>query len=119
MKLLKEDYGESNELDDFVYLGEKRFRTFYKVTLGRSDKLDEPKRYSNRYFFSEDAARDYYNKIKEDMESDRLYYEFADLTLSEVSVRFEEDELEDFSSAELDDEEDEEEIIVDDTIEEE
>lgn len=105
MKLLKEDYGESNELDDFVYLGQRRFSTFYKVTLGRAESDSQSKRYSNRYFFSKDAARDYYDKIREDMESDRDYYEFADLTLSEVKVNFDEDTLEDFSSYELDDEE--------------
>ena len=97
MKLLKEAYGESNELDDFVYLSENRFSSYFKVTLDMR-KGDErtADRYSNRYFYSEDAARDYYDKIVKDMKSDKSYYEHAVITLSKVRLNPEEEELEEF-----------------------
>lgn len=105
---LLEDYGESNQLDDFVYLSNGRFKTYYRVTLARKDNYDDDYKYSNRYFAYEDAAKDYYNGLIEDIKNDRVYYEFSNATLTKVTLEPDEDELEEFDSIiEFDDEEEE------------
>ena len=43
MKLLKEDFGESEELNTFVSQIERRFGTYYQVTLKVLSSSDSPK----------------------------------------------------------------------------
>lgn len=88
MRFLKEAFGESDELDTFVSQVERRFRNYYHVALVlKSGTLKQ-----NRYFFSEDAAREYYNNIKEDAVTNKDYYDGAELTIEKVLVepRYEE-----------------------------
>ena len=103
MRFLKEAYGESNELDDFVYLQNNRFSTYYQITLVVDGRA------SIRYFAYEDAARDYYDKLIEDINNDKEYYENTQVTFSKVLVNADYDELESFDSR-LEFEEEEEEI---------
>lgn len=89
MKFLIEDFGESSELDTFIYQLRKRFNPYYEVIfkLGRDE--------SHKYFAYEDAARDYYNGLKKDILDDREYYDGANITLNKVTLQYDEDELED------------------------
>ena len=64
MKLLKEDYGQSTQLDDFVYNALYRFNTYYKVTLFHRDSRPQVQ---ERYFAFDDAAKDYYNNLIKDI----------------------------------------------------
>ena len=92
MRFLKEAYGESNELDNFVYLQNNRFSTYYQITLVVNGRA------STRYFAYEDAARDYYDKLIEDINNDKEYYEDTQVTFSKVLVNADYDELESFDS---------------------
>ena len=53
MRRLKEAYGESKELDNFVELAQEDFRTYYKVEARR--KNGTPKT-QERYFYNEDQS---------------------------------------------------------------
>lgn len=88
MKLLKEAYGESTELDTFVSQVERRFSEYYLVELklGREN--------SRRYFSLKDGAYDYYNSLLKLAKEDPDYYDGASISLSEVSVQPMYDELE-------------------------
>lgn len=88
MKFLKEDFGESEELNTFVYQLYKRFNPFYRVTL----KLDG--KTSNRFFAYEDAAKEYYDKLVKEANEDKFYYDGADISLITINLNIEEDEEE-------------------------
>ena len=88
MKLLLEDYGESEELENFIYLLQKRFNPYYMVTLKLNGKI------ANRYFAYEDAAKDYHKKLQDEILANREYYDGANLTLTKVTLEYDEDELE-------------------------
>ena len=104
MKFLKEDYGQSPDLNSFVYEAKYRFNTYYKVTIlrkiGRSNDIQE------NYFAFKDAATDYYNKLLKDLKN----YNWDDetITLSKITVNLEEEQEEEYSNPEI---EEEEEII--------
>lgn len=88
MKLLLEDYGESEELENFIYLLQKRFNPYYMVTLKLNGKT------ANRYFAYEDAAKDYHKKLQDEILANKEYYDGANLTLTKVTLEYDEDELE-------------------------
>jgi hypothetical protein len=89
MKLiLNEAYGESDELDTFVYQLNKRFYTFYEVI------LKVRKDVSRKYFAYEDAAKEYYDKLKEEANNDKDYYEGSEIILNKIDINQEQDELE-------------------------
>lgn len=104
-KILRENYGESDELDTFIYQLQKRFNPYYVVSLKLNGKI------SNRYFAYEDAAKEYYDGLKLEAENDTLYYDGADIALTKVDLVKNEDEIEsiliDESINELDIESDE------------
>lgn len=89
MKFLKEDWGESEELENFIYCLQKRFNPYWEVIL----KLDG--RTSINHFAYEDAAREYHDKVLEDIKNDREYYDGARLTFNKVTLHYDEDELDD------------------------
>ena len=105
MRLMLEDYGESEELNNFIKMLQNRFNPYYVVTL----KLDN--KTQNTYFAYEDAARDYHKKIQDEINNDREYFDGADLTLTKVTLEYDEDELE--SDIYFNDEEDEYDIDAD------
>lgn len=88
MKFLKEDFGESEELNTFVYQLQRRFNPFYKVVLKLDGKV------SNRYFAYEDAAKEYYDKLIKETDNNKMYYDGAEVDLVKVNLNIEEDELE-------------------------
>lgn len=110
MRLIKEAYGESDDLDDFVDYAKNRFRFYYRVTLARKENYEDEYQYSDKYFYSKDAAEEYYDKILKDMKKEKDYYQWSEISLTRVDVRLEEDELKNTISAELDDD------ILDDEI---
>lgn len=98
MKLiLNEAYGESDELDTFVYQLNKRFYTFFEVVLVIRKEV------SRKYFAYEDAAKEYYDKLKEEANNDKDYYEGAEITLNKIDINQENEEIE---SAYIDSEDD-------------
>lgn len=99
MKFLKEAFGESDDLDTFVYQLHNRFETYYEVTLELKNKI------TSNYFAYKDAAQSYYDKIKKEIKSDSMYYDGATLTLKEIQSNPQEDELQ--SETFYDDEDDE------------
>ena len=74
MKLLKENYGESEELNTFVAQANARFNTYYVVSLEINDQT------SDKYFAFESAAKE--------------YYDGASIELNRVDVILDFDELE-------------------------
>lgn len=99
MKLIKENYlkesfGESEELNNFVYLSRYRFNPYYQVTLEMKDNHKS----QERYFAFEDAARDYYKKLVDEVKENKAYYGNSTVTLEEVNINSDRDELEDFTS---------------------
>lgn len=106
MKFLKEDYGQSVELDTFVYQSRYRFNTYYKVVL--TNPLSTPK-IEERYFAFEDAAKDYYKKLIDDIKD--YGWDNAEVNLIKVKVTAEEDELDSSMFDETDDE------IIEDNVE--
>lgn len=88
MKLLVEDYGQSEELNTFIYQLQKRFNPYFIVTL----KLNG--RTSNKYFAYEDAAKQYYKGLKEEAEKDKFYYDGAYIGWTKVTLQYDEDEQE-------------------------
>ena len=87
MKFLKESYGESEQLDDFVYLALNRYRTYYLVELILN------KQSTIKYFALKEGAKEYFDKVSKLMKEDQEYYDNATLTLEEVKVKLERDEL--------------------------
>lgn len=100
MKFLKEDYGQSPELDTFVYQSIYRFSTYYKVVLINPTARPTSQ---ERYFAFEDAAKDYYAKLLDDIKS--YGWDFAEVSLVKVTISSDEDELDSFLYDEEDDEE--------------
>ena len=92
MKFLKEAYGESSELDDFVYLQNNRFSKYYIVTLVVDGKA------SNKYFAFDDAAKDYYDSLIKEINEDKEYYDDTQLTLSKVELNPNIDEVQSFDT---------------------
>lgn len=84
---LKEDFGESEELDTFVAQIERRFRKYYEVTLSLNSSV------SRRYFAFEEAARKYYDGLVKEAQNDIEYYDGADIELKAVEVLRDEEEL--------------------------
>lgn len=80
MKFLKEAFGESEELDTFVLQSSRRFSSYYVVELRIHGKV------STRNFAYEDAATEYYEKLKNDMNNDTSYYDGAEAELYKVNI---------------------------------
>lgn len=89
MRFLLEDYGESEELNTFVYQARARFNPYYEVIL----KVGKDTSY--RYFAYEQAARTYYDGLLKEMKSNKEYYDGARVTFNEIKVNLEAEELED------------------------
>lgn len=89
MKFLKENFGESEELNTFVNQANNRFNTYYVVTLNLNDKV------SNRYFAYRESAKKYYDTLQSEIIKDPEYYDDADISLKKVTINLEEENLED------------------------
>ena len=87
MKLI-EDFGQSDELNTFIYQLRKRFSTYYEVVLKLGRIV------SRNYFAYEDAAKKYYDKLKEEANEDKDYYDGADISLNKITLTEDTDELE-------------------------
>lgn len=87
MKLLKEDYGESEELDNFVYQIERRFREYYEVTLSLDGRV------SRKYFAFEDAAKTYYDNLVKEANEDKEYYDGAKIEFKAIEVLRDEEDI--------------------------
>ena len=107
MKFLKEDYGQSPELDTFVYQSIYRFNTYYKVVL--TNPTARPS-VQERYFAFKDAAKDYYAKLLDDIKS--YGWDSANVSLVKVTISSDEDELDSFFYDQSEDEK-----IIEDEIE--
>ena len=115
MKILKEDYGQSVDLDDFDYQARGRFNKYYAVDMEIKDNYDsKTTRFQRELFAFEDAAKDYYNKLLKDIEDEKYDWFCVDVKLNEIKVNLTEEELENKTIYEED--EDEEEVFEDDTI---
>ena len=115
MKLLKEDYGQSTDLNEFDSQARGRFETYYKVNMEiKESYLSKNTRLQTELFAFEDAAKDYYNKLLKDIEDEKYDWFWVTVTLNEVRVNLSEEELEEKTIYEEDEEE--EEIIEDNTI---
>lgn len=90
MKLLKEDFGESEELNTFVYQAQRRFNTFYIVTLKVKNSV------SNKYFAYEEAAKKYYDNLMKEAKNNAEYYDGSEISWDKVTVNLDYDE-QDFS----------------------
>lgn len=86
MKFLKEDFGESEELNTFVYQLQRRFSTFYVTTLKLNGKI------SNKYFAYEEACKKYYDSIIKEANSNVEYYDGADISWDKVTINLDYDE---------------------------
>ena len=83
MRFLKENFGESEELNTFVNQANNRFRTYYVVTL----VLDNGEDFSERYFAYKEAAQKYYDSMISEIDGDREYYgDNASVSLDKVTV---------------------------------
>lgn len=87
MKRLKEAYGESEELDNFVYQIEKRFRKYYEVTLSLDGRV------SRKYFAFEDAAKTYYDNLVKEANEDKEYYDGAKIEFKAIEVLRDEEDI--------------------------
>lgn len=87
MKFLKESYGESEELNTFVYSLEKRYNPYYQVQLKLNDKI------SNNYFSFKEAAEEYYDKLVKEAKANKDYYDGADISLFKCMPKIEQDEI--------------------------
>lgn len=106
MKLLKEDFGQSQDLNAFVAQAQTVYQKIYKVTIYHEESNPQ---YQEQYFAFEDAARDYYEKALVDIE-DKYGWEDADINLYEVDVKLDAVPL-------IKTEEQEEDILPDDELE--
>lgn len=88
MKFLKENFGESEELNTFVNQATNRFNIYYVVTLILNDKI------SNRYFAYRESAKKYYDTLQSEITKDPEYYDDADISLKRVTINLEEENLE-------------------------
>lgn len=88
MRFLREDFGESEELNTFVAQIERRFGTYYTVTLVMNGKE------SNKHFAFESAGKKYYQNLKNEAEKNKEYYDGAQISFKKIEVLRDEDELE-------------------------
>ena len=88
MKFLKEDFGESEELNTFVYQLQRRFSTFYVTTLKLNGKI------SNKYFAYEEACKKYYDNLIKEANNNAEYYDGADISWDKVTINLDYDEQE-------------------------
>lgn len=101
MRFLKEDYyGQSTELNQFVTQSKYRFNTYYKVAI--FDKNSKPQ-LQDEYFAFKDSAYEYYNKLLDDI--NKYKWEDTTVTLDEITVKSEEENLEEFKLTEIEDDE--------------
>lgn len=98
MKYLKEDFEESEELSAFVYQLYNEFNLFYRVTLKLDGKV------TNKFFADPDKAKEYYDMLVKEANSDKPYYDGADISLTALEISIDEDE--DYEGYDEDDEED-------------
>lgn len=95
MRFLKEDFGDSYEIDEFIDLLNNRYKTYFEVRLKRNG------REQYRYFRDKNSAKQYYDKLKEEMETDS-YYESSEIELSKVELTENKDTIEDFDTYSID-----------------
>lgn len=95
MKLLKEDYGQSEELDTFISQLDRKYNQYFQVTISNNNKKTE------EYFSFESAAKEYYNKLLDEMQSDS-FYDGYNIKLEKVTLNKEYEEL---NSYDIDNEE--------------
>lgn len=86
MKFLRESFGESEELNTFVYQLQRRFSTFYVTTLKLNGKI------SNKYFAYEEACKKYYDNLIKEANSNIEYYDGADISWDKVTINLDYDE---------------------------
>lgn len=116
MKLLKEDYGQSSDLNEFDSQARGRFETYYKVVMEIKENYnDRNTRLQTELFAFEDAAKDYYNKLLKDIEDEKYNWFHTNVQLVEVRVNLSEEEIEEKDFYETDEDE-EEEVLEDDTV---
>lgn len=105
MKFLMEDYGQSQELNTFIYQYRTMYHTYYVVDFVESR---DSRSHELRYFAFEDAARSYYNKLLDDMKA--YGWDGAHVELIKVNLVPEEDTLDEFDYIEDDEESEETEL---------
>lgn len=92
MRFLKEaaerEFGESEDLNLFVEQLRHRFSTFFIV---RISGLDSTPSSQEKYFYSQDSAKTYYNKMIDSLIEDDM--EDAEISLIKVDLKEDEDEL--------------------------
>lgn len=86
MKFLRESFGESEELNTFVYQLQRRFSTFYVTTLKLNGKI------SNKYFAYEEACKKYYDNLIKEANNNAEYYDGADISWDKVTINLDYDE---------------------------
>ena len=99
MKFLKENYGESEELDTFHYQLHRRFGTYYIVRHKQGNTTAEKR------FAYKDAAKEYYDGLVKEAKQNPFYYDGDDISLLEIVVEPLEEELESIIIYDEDDEE--------------
>lgn len=115
MKILKEDYGQSTDLNEFDSQARGRFETYWKVIMEIKENYnDSNTRLQTELFAFEDAAKDYYNKLLKDIEEEKYNWFHTNVQLVEVRVNLSEEEIEEKDFWEED--EDEEEVVEDDFV---
>lgn len=92
MKFLKEAFGQSEEFNDFIYQLNEKFNTYYVVTLEVPSASSESQK---EYFYSEDSAKEYYDKLKADLPS--YWWDFAFISLEKVTIEQKSDTIEEFN----------------------
>ncbi len=90
MKFLKEDYGQSIELNNFVRLLDTKYNWYYMVQYIVRDKIN------NQYFRFKEDAKKYYDNLVKTFSEDKEYYEGSEITLNKVSINKDYDEEESF-----------------------
>lgn len=89
MKFLKEAYGQSEDLDIFVAQAKGRFRKYYIVSFD----IKDTGKHQEEYFAFEDAAREYYNNLIEDIKEE-YDWDVVDVYLYKVDISAGQEELE-------------------------
>ncbi len=87
-QLIKEAYGESDQLENFISLAQNKYRTFYSVTLTLGNGNS-----SNRYFAFREGALEYYNTILNYVEEDPNYYYNGSVVINEFSTQLVPEEI--------------------------
>ena len=89
MKFLKEAYGQSEDLNIFVAQAKGRFKKYYIVSFDVKDTGE----HQEEYFAFEDAAREYYNNLIEDIKTE-YSWDSVDVYLYVVDISSAYEELE-------------------------